>query len=650
MNRSRRTRYALSLPIVVLMAPMLAAEAALPRGNAEATLYRAYYLEHAAKDYAAARALYVDVRSGDADAATKRAARIGAARCRDQLATRNFAALMPPETLAYFELNRPGEIIEKLAEMLGLTCDDMREVLAQRPSADSPAMIHIPDAFKISPALFEALAGFGGAAVAITEFDLEHNGPPSGVLVLHHGDVKMLKGLIETAFQITSTAEKIDNLPTFGYAVPQVGTITGVLTESLAIVGTRRDLVEGVVGRLKRPETPSLASRKDLAEAFGNRYGATFFAYGNLHGVFERLKAHIDEDDKAEFDMINAIADLDHLRWATVSMGIDEGSLGARLAVRFADDHRSIAYNLMRLPPMSQDCLKLVPPNAAGFVGIGLNPALAQMAANAAEQQTDAEPVVTGFDIPREFFGNIREICAFAIPGKTKRLEGDADIDFIPNVGILFAVNNAAKSKALWNQILTLPGLVGENEPVKPKQVKIGKTPVMAYAMPEIGRVYMAELDGCMAFGLTRSAMKATIRAHNKQKSILNDDVMGKAIARMPTDSSLMFAVHVGRALEVAGGTGDREMASFAGILGRFCNKTVAWFGLGQAPNEFSIEGAVSGLPDLNAVLKEFSPMLKAMAGMIPGPRAVQTSIEVRDPEVTAIEYDPKPEAPVSNR
>lgn len=43
-------------------------------------------------------------------------------------------------------------------------------------------------------------------------------------------------------------------------------------------------------------------------------------------------------------------------------------------------------------------------------------------------------------------------------------------------------------------------------------------------------------------FGLTRKALKASIRAYTKGQSILDDEVMGQVIAQMPRDSSIMLA------------------------------------------------------------------------------------------------------------
>jgi len=614
------------LSMSIAAAPLQAAAQRDP--GSETRLHKAYYLEHSKKAFADARRFYEEVLRADSGASIQRDAAAGAARCRDQLAAKNFARLMPPDTMIFVELNRPGEVLEKMAGMLGLTRKDMQAVLANRPNAESLVPFHLPGEIAISPAVFDALDCFGGFAAGFTSFDPDGNVPPKGVMVIHHGDFTLLKGILETAFQFFPTAKKIKDMPTFSAPIPEVGQVSGVLTDALFIVGTSRDLVEGVVDRLVGDSDVSLATREDLTEVFTDRPDATLFAYVDLQGVFETIKTKLTEHDLIEFAMINAVADLDSLRWASFSLGIDDGALGAQLAIRLADGHRSIAYNLMRLPPMSRDCLRVVPPNAAAFVGLGLNPVLADAAISAAGAPTGDSPAVTGFDIGRELFGNIREVCAFLIPGDFVRPPENArHVEFVPNVGIVLSVNDAAKSRALWDQILTVPGLIRSGELAKPRKTKIGRTPVTVYAVPELGKIYMAELDHCIAIGLTRKALKASIRAHSKKKSILDDEVMGNVIAQMPRDSSIMLAAHVGRlsGLGIGGMAPPPGIALMISPIAKLCRNTVAWVGLGQSPNQVTIRGAIGGLPDVNEALKEFAPMINSAAA-IAAPMARQHS------------------------
>ncbi len=612
-NRGFVGVWALGLPLLV--APGEARAVAGP----ESVLHKAYYLEHQQKDFEAAKKLYDQVIDQKAGAEFARVATTGSARCRDALAARNFARLMPEETLVYIELNRPGELVAKLAGMLGLTSKPIGEALAARPNATSPVPFHIPSEFVVSPALLEALSGFGGAAAALTEIDIESGGPPKGVLVVHHGDVALLKGMLETAFQFAPTVEKIRGLPTFGTSVlPEP--VVGVLTESLLVVGTGRGHVEGVVERLLGDGKASLASQEGIAELIAESRGATLFACANLRGIVERLRKQLPDEDRGELELADKVADLGSLRWATFSLGIDDGVLGVKCAVRLADDHRNLIYNIMRLPPMSRNALRRVPPEAAAFFGIGLNPALTQAAVQAAGAPNKDAKAISAFDIGREFFGNIQEICAYVVPGGMMEVKIEDESFPLPNVGIVMAVNDPAKSQALWDQLLTvIPGSIAGQGPIAGKPVEVGAAPATAYTIPNWGKVYLAELDGCVAIGLTRAALEAAIRTERKGRSILDDDTMRKVIDRLPEDSTIMAAGHIGRIADVVSGCSDMGVKMTAAQVAPLCRNTIAWFGLGQSPNQISIEAAVTGLPNLNEVFQRFGPIGNAAAGMAMG-------------------------------
>lgn len=612
-NRGFLGVWAFGLPL------LLAAGQAMAVAGPESVLHKAYYLEHEQKDFEAAKKLYDQIIDQKAGGEFAQVAVTGSARCRDALAARDFSRLMPEETLVYLELNRPGEIVAKLAGMLGLTSKPIGEALAARPSAASAVPFHIPSEFVVSPTLLEALSGFGGMAAALTEIDFDGGGPPRGVLVLHHGDVAMLKGALETAFQFAPTDEKIGGLPTFGTSVSPVP-VVGVLTESLLIVGTSRGQVEGVVERLIGGGKASLASQEGIAELIAGSRGATFFACANLRAVVEGLRKHLPPEDRGEIELIDKVADLGSLRWATVSLGIDDGVLGVKCAVRLADDHRNLIYNIMRLPPMSRNALRHVPPDAAAFFGIGLNPALTQATMQAAGSANKDAKAISAFDIGREFFGNIQEICAYVVPGGMMEVNIEGETFPLPNVGIVMAVNDPAKSQALWDQLLTvIPGSIAGQGPIAGKQIEVGGAPATAYTILNFGKVYLAELDGCVAIGLTRSALEAAIRTERKGQSILDDDTMRKVIDRLPEDSTIMAVAHVGRVADVVSGCSDMGIKMGAAQAAPLCRNTIAWFGLGQSPNQISFEAAVTGLPNINEVFQKFGSIGNAAAGMAMG-------------------------------
>ena len=146
--------------------------------------YRAFYLENHDGDYERAAKLYAKVaKDGGANKSIRRKARARLAVCQEELATNDFAALMPPNAICYIELNNPGKQVAKLLDQLGLLGD-----------ADDPDKKL--QAGRVSPVLIKELMGIKGAAAAVTGFD-PMNQTPMCVAVFHQGDVEVIRGLIE---------------------------------------------------------------------------------------------------------------------------------------------------------------------------------------------------------------------------------------------------------------------------------------------------------------------------------------------------------------------------------------------------------------------------------------------------------------------
>ena len=165
-------------------------------------------------DAQGARELYLDV-AGDRDLSRKlrEKARSFADALGEDLASSDFTRLVPRDTIFYAELSRPGEQLSMLLDQLGLL----------------GKVGQTPGRFGVSPLLIDGLLGMRGAAVAVTEFDPER-GQPSGVLILHPGDLDIVRGLIETALPIAAqSADPIGGHPTWSIEGEAFVTLTSRL-------------------------------------------------------------------------------------------------------------------------------------------------------------------------------------------------------------------------------------------------------------------------------------------------------------------------------------------------------------------------------------------------------------------------------------
>src|SRR5262249_55388357 len=150
-------------------------------------------------------------------------------------------------------------------------------------------------------------------------------------------------------------------------------------------------------------------------------------------------------------------------------------------------------------PPMSRKTLALVPGKAAAVFGFGLNPADAAAPAPA-NGKAAALKSVTGLDIFREVFGNIQEITAYVAPmeGGGFGTSENNDKPYIPNGAVIIAARDAAKSRALWTQLLSLPSIIMGEKVAPPKDVEIGGQQATVFSVPNFGPVYVAQVKDCL--------------------------------------------------------------------------------------------------------------------------------------------------------
>lgn len=364
-------------------------------------LHEAFYLEQTKGDFAAAAKLYAQVvETGAAPAELRSEAKGRLAACQEELAATDFARLLPPEPLAFVELNRPGERLGKLLEKLGLLA---------APGGPPPAPGQ--NRLAISPQVVNALLGVRGCAVAITGFDPTRQ-QPMGVAVLHPGDVELIRGLIETALPVQSdVVDPIDGHPTY-----RVEGIYVTLTKRLVIAATSPAEIEAVLERTKDPGAPSLAANPELADVLGQRGGALLFFCLNPKPLMPLVNVMMaGAAQSREVALVRALLDPESFRSLTGRFDLSDQGVLLQMTLRLDREHRNLVYNFLRRPAIDPATLRGVPAGSAALLALAMNPAPAKYAtpAGAAEQ---GPPIVTALDIGRELFANINGIAVCLMP------------------------------------------------------------------------------------------------------------------------------------------------------------------------------------------------------------------------------------------
>lgn len=541
--------------------------------------FQAYYLEHEAGDFEAAGKLYAEVADDSrVDKAVRERAANRAAACQEELASRDFARLMPPTALAYLELSRPGDRVSKLLDQLGL----LRHAnLAFREAERRVA---------ISPVLVKEVLGLGGAAVAITGVDLKGQ-KPAGVIVVHPGNLEAIRGLVESALPAAAEAvEPIGGFATFN--VENEALVT--LTARLIIIGSDRGQNEAVVERLAGREKSSLADNEALREMSGDRGDSLLTFFINAKPIMPMLQGLIaaQASQNPEIAMAQAVLDPASFHSLIGRMAIGDDGLGLEIALRLDEGHRNLAFHFLRSSPINPDTLAGIPDGAAAVLVGALN----DPGSRYSSRPAGAEPApVTLMDLGREVFANITTYALFVLPSDDPAPSGPP----IPDVGLVMTVNDPAKSEALWTQMLGIAHLASGGKGLVVEPTKLEGVPVRGYQMPEGLTLHFAAAGNDVMIATKESVIARAIAARKNNRSITDDQAFAAAMKSIGEHTTQAVLVHAGRLSDIAKRfVPAQDLAEAAPIMQALSN-TVAALTITHSNNAFRLALSVSGMPNV---------------------------------------------------
>ena len=536
--------------------------------NAEYEYYRAHYLQHEQHDLQAAREGYEKALKMRPGRPLQQLIEENLKSLQEDLAVADFAQLMPADSMLYVEIDSPGKHLEQLAALIGID--------GNAPADPNPVVLEIEDGlaissdFRLSPALTRELSKIRGGAVAVS--DLDQRGVPQFVAVFHPGDSDLLAGLLDTGIQLIPNDDQIGGFPTFQIE----GEVWLVKTHRLLIASTDREQVSAAIERMAK-SGDSLAGQPQFEEARQNHAGAMAFAFVDPAQAFGKLRHMAGSAE--EMMIASTVLDIPHMKFAAWSLGCQESGVQSRLQVEFEENHRSLAFNLIKTAPLTGQTLQRVPGDAAIVAALGLNPELPLSAGAELAGQFSA------MDIGREFFANIQEASLFVLPSKAS---GD-----IPDAGLIIAANDVEKSATLWNELLSIPERIGVDEGPKGKDITIGSLRGRSYRFPEgeIPEIAIVRLDDhTMVIG-TLAAVESATQANTGSAA----DSAANLIADHEHASKLVH-VHLGRAMQLANTMdpgGDEMLRAIGSAVGDLSFNSV----VNEGPHQFEIVTELVDLP-----------------------------------------------------
>jgi len=560
-------------------APLLVAAALAFAGPATAqsaadSYYRAYYLEHEQGDAQAALKLYREIAgSRSATPELVRDAQLATRRLEEDLAASDLAALVPPETIVYAEINRPGDQLSTLLDQLGIL-GEKGVVLADR--------------FSVSPHLLEGVLGLRGAAIAVTALDGSGE-PKRGVAILHPGRHDIVRGLVDTMLPAAGKAiEPIRGRPAWNID----GEVIVALSARLVVLGTDRNSVEGVFARLDGEVHSSLAQSTPMRETLG---GPTSLLglYVQAEPIRPMLRMLAEQAIKEDPQAATAfqLFDIESLESLSGRIAIEDDGLQLDLSLQLAEGHKNLAFNLLRLPSVQRKTLALVPDGAAFFLAAALNrhaPVVPGVA------QEGEEPIVTLMDFGREVFANVVDVTVFGLPPA----EGDAGGP-LPAVACFVRANDVARSKALWTFALGLASQSGGGASMQPAQEQIAGLAAERYTIQGMP-LYLVEVDHGLLISPSRSAVERSLAAHASGRSALDDEAFSECLGALTGSDTLVLVANPGRCARMALPMAPAGEATELQQVARLLDKTVLSIGIEHSQNRLSFRARLRDVPDIS--------------------------------------------------
>lgn len=553
----------------------------------EPQLLQAFWLEQQEHAPHAALALYEAVAADrSADRSVRAAAEKRASILMQDFAGEDLAQVLPPEALMYMELSQPGDNLAGLLEQLGLYGHALES-----------------GEFGISPDLVQGLLGAKGAALAVTSFP-SGGGLPSGVLVVHPGDLELTRGLMETVLPTQGRpVEAIEDYPTWAVPVQGGFELRITMTERMFIVSNDPYEIGAVVERMHGLDDDNLAGDEQLADALAGRHDALLSVCFNARPLMPMVRSLLAEQVRhdPQAAMLLGLADLDSFQSLSAHVTAGEAGLGLTAALQLQDGHRNLVFDALRFPNVGSETLALVPEGAAFAVAAALNPAAAIAPLH---EDAHGRSVVSLLDVGRELFSNVVDVALFGVPS----FEGAGGP---PDVALVVRANDPERTQSLLELGL---GLASNAITVQGGQAGGGRVQTVSdsvvhetIAGVEVARfdlqgmpLYLASEAGRVVLSPSPAAIARTIDAASGHGSLLSDSQYAAEVGAIQGSDMLVAMAAPGRLAEFAGSFLPSGQQQQLAPLADLMQTAVFSMGLVQDDTHLGLHAHLRSLPDVS--------------------------------------------------
>lgn len=509
---------------------------------------------------------------------------------------RDLASLMPPKVLAYAELVDPGGQIATLAATAGIDLEWLLAATGPLGKGEGPAQI------------FAEIKKAHGAAAAITAMDAQDE--PEGLLIVDPGDSLALMA----QFRTLANTQGMPGEPIEGMNHVKADKLTILVGESIIIAGRPERLVREAAAKYAGNKAPSLLGDPLFKKLSQRRKGSAIFGYANLPAGIAALKRKAGQTK--DIRGLDALLDLDSLEHLYVRLAIDKDKVLAEAGLQLADAHNNILYDLIRTPPVSAECLRRIPSSAWAVLAGGLGDPAFHVASIA---KAAAVRHLTGLDLGRELFANIREVAICAMPVGDDIVRTAKAINKPPMslaIGAIIGTHDAQRSKALLAKLADFAAsLIQIDHPAMPQvqdTIKVAGVETSRYQFGDPGpSLCLAVKDGFVYLAMAPSILERML-APADPGAQRTDASLGGMLASAEQRPSKLVLLDLGSLADSPETQKAMNVDPAGKVLIGLLSKAVASIATEETPTSLSVRIRLAGLGNVGAQLPALIAKQKA--------------------------------------
>jgi len=534
----------------------------------------------------------------------------------DELGNADPASLMPPETIMYVEIGRPGKQIETILNMLkGTPFENPLAMLGggSQPSGEETGPANMIGAM-LNPSMMAEFKKIRGLGIGVTGLA---QGSPPAIAVLYPGQSDALRGLILAGLgMIGRPADPIEGMQVVHF--PDGG---GAAYDDTVIIAASPSpkAVDQLTAAVKRYKGllggPSLASsNKSFAKISKHaRQGNAVTLWLNVNETYQGLMKILPPDAiPQQVHMANGLVDFENVDDIIASLSIEKTGIALEANANLRAGHNCVAYNMIRTPHLSKAALKAIPSEAIALVSLALGEPGTAQAEAVGEQILNA----TSLDIGRELFSNIEQITLFAVPvkGSMEAQEGEIPPQ-AKTFGLAITSANPQQTRDILTSVLRSANMVAsETEPVG------GKYEItLANYQKVFG--YMDQANKTTLLSLNPEIITTSIAAMKQGALSMGGSPLQDAVKTLPETTSKLIMVNLGGAIQFGAQNmdlpddelGDQVRQAMA-QLAQASEKTTFRLQTNEEANSFGIRLSVNNLPPVGQIVGSIMQIQQAMA------------------------------------